>query len=103
MLSSPRRFLAKNRVLWYPFPMDEAITFTQTAFKHNVTKEAIYQAVKDFLYDEPVAGYVNKYLLLGFDGNANLLEIMYNRINEDTINVFHAMPCRPGWRELANI
>ncbi|MHC6202748.1 hypothetical protein ACYULU_06100 [Breznakiellaceae bacterium SP9] len=46
--------------------------------------------------------YVNKYLLLGFDGNTNLLEIMYNRINADTINVFHAVPCRKIWRGLAN-
>jgi D-alanine-D-alanine ligase-like ATP-grasp enzyme len=82
--------------------MDEAITFTQTAFKHGVTKEAICQAVKEFIYDEPVEGYVNKYLMLGFDHNANLLEIMYNRVDENTMNVFHAMPCRPAWRGLAN-
>jgi hypothetical protein len=33
-------------------------------------------------------------LLLGFDTNSNLLEIMYNEIDEQTVNVFHAMRCR---------
>jgi hypothetical protein len=36
----------------------------------------------------------NKHLIIGFDRNVNLLEIMYNVIDEDTINVFHAMKCR---------
>ena len=39
----------------------------------------------------------NKYLVIGFDKNANLLEIMYNVIDEDTINVFHAMECRKSF------
>jgi hypothetical protein len=41
--------------------------------------------------DEELDG---KYLLIGFDRNANLLEVLYNVIDEDTINVFHAMKCR---------
>jgi hypothetical protein len=38
--------------------------------------------------------YTNKYLVIGFDTKGILLEIMYNIIDEDSINVFHAMPCR---------
>jgi hypothetical protein len=38
--------------------------------------------------------YANKYLVVGFDTKGTLLEIMYNIIDEDSINVFHAMPCR---------
>ena len=36
----------------------------------------------------------DKYIAIGFDTNANLLEIMYNPIDNHTINVFHAMSCR---------
>ena len=39
-------------------------------------------------------GIASKRLLLGFDGKNNLLEIMYNIINENRINVFHAMKAR---------
>ena len=35
-----------------------------------------------------------KYLSVGFDKMGNLLEIMYNYIDEKTIKVFHAMKCR---------
>jgi hypothetical protein len=42
---------------------------------------------------------VNKHLLIGFDTHGNLIEVMYNRIDLDTVNVFHASnlwfaPCR---------
>jgi hypothetical protein len=36
----------------------------------------------------------SKHLLIGFDRNANHLEILYNVIDEDTLRVFHAMKCR---------
>jgi len=38
--------------------------------------------------------HINKYLVIGFDLKGNLLEIMYNLVDEDTANVFHAMRCR---------
>jgi hypothetical protein len=41
--------------------------------------------------------YVNKYLLIGFNTQGNPIEIMYNRIDEERINVFHAMKCRKGF------
>jgi hypothetical protein len=50
--------------------------------------------VEKYLYDGLFPGYENKYLLLGFDGSNNLLEICYNFIDEHTINIFHAMKCR---------
>jgi hypothetical protein len=34
-----------------------------------------------------------RYLLIGFDRNANLLEVLYNVIDENTLKVFHAMKC----------
>ena len=38
--------------------------------------------------------YTNKYLLVGFDTHGNPIEVMYNRIDEERINVFHTMKCR---------
>jgi len=35
-----------------------------------------------------------RYLLIGFDLNANPLEVLYNVIDESTLKVFHAMKCR---------
>jgi hypothetical protein len=81
--------------------MDEAITFKSTAFKHNVTETAIRQALDTFVYEELLKDFANKHLVLGYDANANLLEIMYNRIDDHTIRVFHAMPCRKAWYDLA--
>jgi hypothetical protein len=70
------------------------IIFNDSAFRHGVTKEDIRCAVTNFLYDALVEGYENKYLIIGFDRSANLLEINYNEIDDVWINVFHAMKCR---------
>jgi hypothetical protein len=55
-----------------------------------------------YLYDGPMDDDVNKRLLLGFDAKNNLLEIMYNIINENCINVFHAMKARRTFLTLLN-
>jgi hypothetical protein len=39
-------------------------------------------------------GFDNKYLVIGFDQTGNFIEVMYNRIDEKSINVFHAMKAR---------
>jgi len=82
--------------------MYAGIKFNRAAFKHGVTEADILRAFETFIYEDPVDIDDNKYLLLGFNLIGNLIEIMYNRINEDTINVFHAMPCRRAFRELLN-
>jgi hypothetical protein len=33
-------------------------------------------------------------LVVGYDTAGNLIEVAYNIISDDEINVFHAMPCR---------
>jgi hypothetical protein len=68
------------------------IRYVRSAFKHNVTETDIRMAFDTARYDEILDD--GKYLLIGFDRNANLLEILYNVLNADTINVFHAMKCR---------
>ena len=72
--------------------MDMEIKYVRSAFKHHATEEDIRWAFDTARYDELLSA--GKYLLIGFDRNANLLEILYNVLDHDTINVFHAMPCR---------
>ena len=78
--------------------MDIIIRFSESAFKHGVTKADIRWAFDNVLYDEQFdesdEDIGSKHLLIGFDRNANHLEILYNVISEDTLKVFHAMKCR---------
>jgi hypothetical protein len=70
------------------------IIYNEAAFRHAVTKDDIRCAVTNFLYDALIKDFENKFLLIGFDRSGNLLEIMYNEIDEVWINVFHAMKCQ---------
>jgi len=70
------------------------LVFNATALKHGVTAEDINCAMAVPLADILLEKHINKYLLIGFDLSGNLLEIMYNLVDEDTANVFHAMKCR---------
>jgi hypothetical protein len=73
--------------------MDDGIEFNEAAFRHNISKEDIRWAATHPLYEDLLEGFCNKYLVLGYDKKRRLLEIMYNRIDNDTVNVFHAMKC----------
>jgi hypothetical protein len=72
------------------------IEFNQAAFIHRIAEEDIRLAISTARYDASIdeEEHDNKHLIIGFDRNVNPLEIMYNVIDEDTINVFHAMKCR---------
>jgi hypothetical protein len=83
--------------------MDVRIEFHPSAFKHRITEADIRWAVKTFIYEEPSEDEIDKYLLIGFDTKGNLLEIMYNTIDEQTIHVFHAMKCRSAYIPLLNL
>jgi hypothetical protein len=78
--------------------MSIAIEFNPAAFKHGVSEVDIRWAFDTAKYDgwfnHGKAGSQDKYLLIGFDRNGNPLEIMYNFIDDNSINVFHAMKCR---------
>ena len=76
------------------------IEFNPSAFKHDVSEVDIRKAIDKLIYEDPLEDFENKYLLLGFDTKGVLLEVMYNQIDADTINVFHAMPCRKGFYSL---
>jgi hypothetical protein len=84
----------------YNLKVDIAINFSPSAFKHGATEADIRMAFDNVLYDERLdesdgENALNaRYLLIGFDRNANPLEILYNIIDENTLKVFHAMKCR---------
>jgi hypothetical protein len=45
-------------------------------------------------YEGPIDDDENRYIAIGFDTSGVLLEVLYNEIDECTVNVFHAMKCR---------
>jgi len=70
------------------------IEFNKAAFKHNITESNIRYAMWHPLHEQLLEAYVNKWLIIGYDTAGNLIEVAYNIIDDDTVNVFHAMPCR---------
>ena len=79
------------------------IIFNKSAFKHGITDHDIRSALTTFLvdtaFDDGVDEY-EKFLLIGFDSKGNLLEVMYNITDGQSINIFHAMKCRKEYLKL---
>jgi hypothetical protein len=71
------------------------VEFHKVAFRHHVTEANIRHALWHPIYEKVLDVYKDKWLLIGYDTVGNLIEIVYNRIGDDTAYVFHAMPCRP--------
>jgi hypothetical protein len=80
--------------------MEIFIEFNPSAFDHNITEASIRQAIINSVYNDVLDEFANKYLLLGFDNSGKLLEIIYNDIDDQSINVFHAMRCRKCYYHL---
>jgi len=78
------------------------IKFSKSAFKHGITVADIKRAVINVLYDDILDEANDKHLLMGFACNGNLLEILYNVIDDNTIRVFHAMKCTDEFIKLLN-
>jgi hypothetical protein len=78
------------------------VIINESALKHkDITEEDILRALSFPLVDRLIPKYQNKYLLIGFDRNGNLLEIMYNIRTDGSYNIFHAMKCRKEFYHLA--
>jgi len=73
--------------------------FRDSAFIHGLTEADIRHAFETCCYIDQFKNRENVYLLLGFDNNANPVEIMYNE-KDNGINVFHAMPCQKKFYHL---
>jgi len=85
--------------------MDVVLEFNEAAFIHNFTREDIRFAFETARFDGSIDEEEsdNKYLVIGFDRNANLIEVMYNVIDDNRINVFHAMRCRKQFLHLIKV
>ena len=77
--------------------MEEDFVFKQSAFKHGISEEDIRNAFKQRMFDHALSGEEHKNLLLGLARDGSLLEIIYNVLDGDEINVFHAMKCRKAY------
>jgi len=77
------------------------VRYSKSALKH-VTKEDIKRAMINVIYDDILDDNKDRHLLIGFDSNGNLLEILYNVIDDNTIRVFHAMKCTNEFIRLLN-
>ena len=74
--------------------MEDNIQFNPSAFKHGFTQADIRKVIETKIYEGQLEDFANKYTIIGFDTVGNLLEIMYNIIDNESINIFHAMKCR---------
>ena len=78
------------------------VIINESALKHkDITEKDILRVLELPLVDRLMPEYENKYLLIGFDLNGNLLEVMYNIRTDGSYNVFHAMKCRKEFYRLA--
>jgi hypothetical protein len=80
--------------------MELEFIFRDTAFKHGLAEDDIRQAFATVRYMGQYGDRENVYLLLGFDMKANPVEIVYNEVGENGVNVFHAMPCQSRFYHL---
>ena len=71
------------------------IVFRKSAFGHKISEADIRHAFMNPHYDGPIedTDMSNRYIRIGFDRGGNLLEILYNEL-EDHVCIFHAMKCR---------
>jgi hypothetical protein len=83
--------------------MFDIIYFNPAAFKHRISTEDILWAFLHPRYDGPLEDMENKYISIGYDRSGNLLEIMYNEVDERTANIFHAMRCRSIYYPLLDV
>ncbi|MDR2553672.1 MAG: hypothetical protein LBD31_10990 [Treponema sp.] len=74
--------------------MDIDIVCKPSAYKHSVTEADIRHTYHTRVYEAALDGFPDKYALAGFDTSGNPVEILYNPVDSDAINVFHAMKVR---------
>jgi hypothetical protein len=80
--------------------MELDIVFHDSAFKHGLTESDIRHAFETCCYADEYKNRENVYLLLGFDLDANPVEILYNKLERGGVKVFHVMSCRKQFYHL---
>jgi hypothetical protein len=79
------------------------IEYRKSAFKHGASEADIAWAINTKVYDALFSEFPDKYALIGFNVAGNPIEVFYNKIDEDTICVFHAMSCRKTLMDAAGL
>jgi hypothetical protein len=77
------------------------IEIVPSALKHGKTVADILATLDHFIFDETISADPNKTLVIGFDTNTNLTEIIFHVLSDTYIVVFHAMPCRKVYLDKA--
>jgi hypothetical protein len=77
------------------------VEIVPSALKHGQTVTDILEALDHAIFDETITVDPNKTLTVGFDANANLIEVIFHVDSDEHIVVFHAMPCRKTYLEKA--
>ena len=74
--------------------MAERIIFVQSAFKHGYNQDDIERAIETKIYEGLLKDEDEIYAIIGFDTDANPIEVFYNFVDDETIKVFHTMALR---------
>ena len=76
------------------------IEYHEAAFAHQTAEADIEWALRTQFFERPAAD--GSYLAIGFSRSGNLLEVAYRELDDGSLFVFHAMPCRQKWLDAAN-
>ncbi|MDR1447001.1 MAG: hypothetical protein LBI90_08920 [Treponema sp.] len=76
------------------------IEYHEAAFNHHVSEADIEWALATQFYEKPAAD--GSFLAIGFNRAGNPLEVAFRELDDRTLFVFHAMPCRQQWLDEAN-
>ena len=88
---------------WYINLVDVIVEFNEAAFRHNISKEDILNALETKIHAAAIEEFPEKYLVIGFDRAGNPLELLYNPLDDDGIYVFHAMKLRNSTIEMVGL
>jgi hypothetical protein len=76
------------------------IEYHKASFTHNVTETDIEWALHTQFFERPASD--GSFLSIGFNRAGNLLEVAYRELEDGSLFVFHAMPCRQKWLDAVN-
>jgi hypothetical protein len=72
----------------------------EAAFAHQIAEADIEWALRTQFFERPASD--GSYLAVGFSSAGNPLEVAYRELDDGSLFVFHAMPCRQKWLAMAN-
>jgi hypothetical protein len=79
--------------------MDVVVEFTESAFRHGISKADILNAWRTRIYDGLLQTFPEKYGIIGFDRAGRALELAYTPVDDQSVLVFHAMKLRGSFRK----